>query len=117
MAATLNGDAFSLARWFQPERYANRPEDDFLREEILNDLYHAQAVAVQGDSTLVRTPLGACCIEPHPQQEGLLVFDYVSNERWERTSFWMNRSSVRDLGDVLRAASRADYDAIFVGAI
>jgi hypothetical protein len=83
MSTTLVGSAFALARWFQPERFANRPEDDYVRDEILNDL---------------------------------VEFDYVSSERWERTAFWMNESSVRDLGEALRAKPRADFDAIFVGA-
>jgi hypothetical protein len=118
MSTTLVGSAFALARWFQPERFANRPEDDYVRDEILNDLYDAEAVAVRGDTVLVRTAKGACMIEKRDVgcKSALVDFDYVSSERWERTAFWMNESSVRDLGEALRSKPRADFDAIFVGA-
>lgn len=118
MSTSVQGSVFALARWFQPERFANRPEDDFVRDEILNDLYDAEAVAVCGDTVLVRTAKGACMIEKRDAgcRSALVNFDYVSNERWERTSFWMNESSVRDLGETLRSKPRADFDAIFVGA-
>lgn len=46
------GSAFKLARWFQPERYANKPEDDFVRGEILGDLYEAEAVGITADATV-----------------------------------------------------------------
>lgn len=106
--------AFKLTRWFQPERYANRPEDDFVREEILNDLASPRAVAVTEDGTIfVETETGACAVERKPN--GLVTFDYVRNDRWERTAFWMNASSVTDLGDVFRAARRVTADEIFTG--
>lgn len=114
----MNDIAFTLARWFQMERYANRPEDDFVRDEILNDLYAAEAVAVSGDSLLVRTPNGACFVERKTVDGApLVMFDYVWNERWERTNFWMNASSVEHLGEHLLAVPRADFDSIFAGAV
>jgi hypothetical protein len=113
----ITGSAFALARWFQPERYADRPEDDFVREEILSEVYNAEACAVHDGTVLVRTPSGACCIEKiDADGSPLVTFDYVSNTNWTRTKFWMNASSVRDLGDRLRAVPRASFDALFVGS-
>jgi hypothetical protein len=109
--------AFGLARWFQTERYANRPEDDFLREEILDDLYaNGQAVACQNGTVLVRTANGAAMIERRDEQGSpLVVIDYVRHDRWERTNFWMNASSVSDLGERLRALPRESFDVLFAG--
>lgn len=114
----MHGSAFALARWFQPERYANRPEDDFVREEILGDLYAATTVAVHTDgTTLVRTPNGAAMVEAYDDRGAPLVrFDYVRHDRWERTAFDMNASSVRHLGDHLRTLPRVPFDELFVGA-
>lgn len=113
----MNGSAFSLARWFQMERYANRPEDDFVREEILTEVYQAERVAVSGKTVLVKTPNGACMIERRDVDGSPLVFfDYVENARWTRTNFWMNASSVRDLGERLRSVPTGDFNALFIGA-
>lgn len=112
---TLTGSTFALARWFQPEQYANRPEDDFVREDILNDLATADAVGIDASGTiLVRTEGGACAIDCD-ETTGLVHFDYVSNTAWTRTRFWMNAASVRDLGAALRALPRVPFDSLFVG--
>jgi hypothetical protein len=113
--------AFDLARWFQTERYANRPEDDFVREEILNDLADAEALAsglVGGvHTTLVRTPNGACMVEFRVVEGApLVLFDYVRHDRWERTKFWMNESSVSDLLARLDSVPQKAFDDLFVGA-
>lgn len=113
--SSVVGSVFALARWFQPERYADRPEDDFVREEVLSEVYRAEAVAVHDGVVLVRTPSGACSIECDDER-GLVTFDYMTNASWSRTRFWMNKSSVSDLGDILRAAPRVDFDSLFVGA-
>lgn len=108
--------AFTLARWFDLPRFANRPEDDEVREEVLNDLDAPLAVAVASDgSMIVRTRIGACSVEHRWVMDcSIVVFDHVQNDRWCRTRFWMNTSSVTDLLSRLLAAPRADEDALFV---
>lgn len=113
----MKGSAFALARWFQPERYANKPEDDFLREELLNELYDADVVAKAPDgSMLVRTPNGAAMVEKDVPADFLVNFDVVSHTNWTRTSFWMNTSSVEDLLARLDDLPEVEFDALFVGA-
>lgn len=115
---TLTGSAFALARWFGGEQYANGPQDDFTRERLLSSLYDGTHVACSGDTVLVKTPLGACMIEVERHGAGKLVhFDFVNDTTWERIRFWMNASSVEDLGAHLRTLPRADFDALFVGAV
>lgn len=111
----MNGSAFALARWFQSSRYVNRPEDDFVREEVLAEVWNAEAVGIAEDGTVfVRTPHGACAIEKITEAQ-IVNFDYVENDRWTRTTFWMNASSVRSLGERLRSVPRESADAIFLG--
>lgn len=120
--AAVEGSAFALARWFAPERYVNRPEDDFVREEVLTEIWNAEAVATSREAggkvtVWVRTPNGAAAIETRLVDESpLVVFDFVRNDRWERTNFWMNPSSVAVLGARLRNVPRVTADEIFVGA-
>lgn len=121
------GSAFSLARWFDETRYANRPEDDFIRENLLNDVENFTAVAVIDDGFIVRTPLGAATITqvsvPVPPSErvggvvpvNLMNIDHVRNDQWERTGFWMNTSSVKNLLERLAAAPHVDANALFIG--
>jgi hypothetical protein len=114
--------AFKLARWFTQADYVNGPEDGMdetgmtARERILADLYHAERVAVHGDTVLVKTPNGACMIE-RETVEGceLVTFDYVEDARWTHTAFWMNASSVTGLGDHLRTVPRAEFNDLFFG--
>lgn len=47
----------------------------------------------------------------------LVLFDHVQNDRWVHQQFWMNATSVGDLGDRLRALPRVSFDALFVGAV
>lgn len=106
---------FTLARWFQTERFANRPEDDFVREEVLGELSQAEAVAKHGDELAVKTPHGVCLIEPKEVQGSkLVVFDYVEDARWTRTNFWMNASSVDGLLAELRSVRSCGFDDLFL---
>jgi hypothetical protein len=107
---------FTLARWFQRETMANRPEDDFVREEVLSEVYRASAVGVTRSKTVfVRTPSGVCAIErKNIQGSPMLEFDFVENERWQRTMFWMNLSSLPGLGDYLRSVQRVDPNELFL---
>lgn len=107
-------NAYALARWFDIPRDASGPCDDLTRELVLDDVMHATAVAVSGDDVLARTPLGACMMRTNDDDTCPLVFfDHVRNDRWTRVTFWMNASSVRDIGNALRLAPRASLDDLF----
>lgn len=122
MATTLEGNVFSLARWFQAPVDASSATEEIgedgmdTRERILNDLYSATAVGVHDGTVLAVTPSGAAMIETDPNQPGIVVFEYVRNDRCGRTRFWMNASSVAGLGDYLRSLPRRPFDSLFVGA-
>lgn len=123
-AATLTGNVFSLARWFQAPVNANGADEEIgedgmdTRERILSDLYRATAIAIHDDGTVLAiTPNGAAMIEKKDVDGcALVVFEYVRNDRWGKTQFWMNASSVKGLGDYLRSLPRRPFDALFVGA-
>jgi hypothetical protein len=107
--------AFDLARWFTIPEDASGAGDDFIREDILGDLYaNARAVGIHEGTVLVETERGMAMIERDPRD--IVVFDYVENDRWRRVRFWMNASSVRDLGERLRALPRRPFDEMFTGA-
>lgn len=122
----MNGNVFSLARWFDVTRYANRPEDEEVRDRALFDIYEFDAVgelprdAITLEHFIVRTPRGAAIVKRVTEYANLVgvdltVFDYVRNDRWERTSFWFNTRSVSNLLDKLGDAEYVDPDALFVG--
>lgn len=117
MSTTLNGRVFDLARWFDIPIDANS-EDHPAREEILGAVWQATAVGVAGGRVIVKTPLGACIME-RAEIQGcpVVMFDHVCDDRWTRTRFWMNASSVKELGERLRQLPRAPFDALFVGAV
>lgn len=104
--------AFTLARWFTERREA----DEFLREELLGDLYGDRVVAEQNGKLIVRTLRQTCVIEREDYQGSPLVtFDSVANDRWQRVGFWFNLSSVEDLLAALRQEATADFDTLFLG--
>lgn len=123
----MRGNPFGLARWFDEARYANAPEDNYIRENVLNDIENFEAVgelSLDAPTTLkhyiVRTPLGAATIQHVTTYEDyndvdLVVFDHVRNDRWERIDFWFNASSVSDLLDRLEAAPHVNADSLFIG--
>lgn len=107
--------AFTLARWFQPEEEINGVTHDELREEILSEVQNATAIAVKGSTVLARTPRGVCAMEAKEVRGCKVVtFDMVWNDRWTRQSFWMNASSVADLGAALRTKPRVAFNTVFV---
>lgn len=100
-----------------PIKFADGPADDFLREELLNDVYLASAVAVNADRlVLAKTPRG-CCVMRVTSERGaeIVMFDHLAGD--QRVSFWMNKSSVRDLGDHLRKLPRVAWSALIVEAL
>lgn len=80
---------------------ASGPEDDFLREEILNHLMSPHGVRYEDDHVVVDVSNGIVLIRPHPT-EHVVIFDYV-DDLHKRTNFWMNTHSV---GIVLATLNR-----------
>ena len=109
------GQAFSLARWFDEVHNASGPEEEGEREAVLEDVYAAVAVAVEGKCMLAKTPKGAVMLT-REEGEGLVWFDAVSDERWERVRFWMNATSVSDLCEHLGHLPQVAFEEIFMGA-
>jgi hypothetical protein len=113
----LKGNAHSLAQWFMMPADCNRPQDDEVREKVLNEVYSFQAYAVNGDSVLLKTPNGrVMCTSKTVKGCPIVEFDWVPTGMWVRQSFWMNKSSVNDLGTKLRASpeKRRSFDELFV---
>ena len=117
MASTLNGSSFALARWFGPVEDVNGASGDFVREEILNEVYQGTRYGVRGQRVIVETPNGMAIVE-RKEISGcpVVTFDFVRNDRWTRQQFWMNLSSVLDLSNTLRKLPRVSFDELFVGA-
>ena len=116
------GSGFSLARWFQQAEDASGLCDDDKREAILNELVHdLDAFGVFEDgAVIIETTNGTCIVEVDDVSRAVF-FDYCPNDRWARTRFWMNKHSVKHIGDALRQADkdggfRCDPTALLVGA-
>lgn len=114
----------ALAVWnATPYVDANIGANDSLREMILSDAYQFSAYAVDGGHVLLVTPLGKTLVRPRVRcGVDLLEFDHLTTRnhparvaRRARVRFWMNLSSIADLGDRLRAApeKRCPFDSFF----
>lgn len=107
--------AFDLARWFQGPRDVSSatPACDEKREETLSECYKASKAAVSGSEILFRVSDGVVSAVCDPGSE-VVQFTRVYDDSWDIISFWMNKSSVRDLGALVRsrAIPRVDIDNI-----
>lgn len=108
--------SFSLARWFTESVNADKPEYEFLREELLQEeVYKATHVGVSKDKVIVKTPHGVAMVELKTVKGcKLMVFDFVRDDKWERYNFWYNLSSVKDLGDYFRTLPRVSFNDLFL---
>lgn len=94
-------------------RSLSGPEDEFLREDILDDVSKATACAVRDGQVIARTPRGACVI----RKEAIggwpvVVFDHVElieTGPFGRRTFWMNASSAAPIGERLRGLPRRHW--------
>lgn len=114
--ATLTGDAFSLAQWFDIPEDASGPTQDFIREDVLMQVSQFVAWGQGPDGhVIVHAPEGRCIIEGDADH-GIVWFDWVPRDRWGRTRFWMNRSSVAHLARALAVAQdrRRPFDELMV---
>lgn len=106
----MNVDAIQGSPWDLLDirvRWANHPTQEQARDELLNDVYRATEVAVKGDKVIAKTPLGACVMMVKDVDGSpIVVFDHIERDGWKRTSFWFNKSSVRDVGNILRKLPR-----------
>ncbi len=106
-----------MAQWFTPAVDISNEQGDFLREDLLGDIYQFTAFGVQKDKIIVHTPGGRCIIEKKVERGCPLVwFDYVVNDRWTHYKFWFNEATVKDLGDAFRKhpEKRKEFDWLFI---
>ena len=99
----------TLARWFTAPDVCNKPEDDDVREGLLEAIYAAHHVAVADSDVLVAAPRVRAFLTRFDREGVPLVgFDVVVEEvvdlPWEgggiapgRYAFWMNVDAVNDL--------------------
>jgi hypothetical protein len=112
----MNGNPYRLAQWFQIPEDRSGPADDFVREEILSEVYRFTEYAISDRAVIFRTPHGRAIAEARDNGGCPIVdFDYVPDDRVIRLRFWMNASSVADLGERLRAQpeKRRTFDELF----
>lgn len=111
----------ALAAWFDIPKDANKAEQDFVREGILNEVYQYSKFGVSicddKEVIIVETPKGRAIIEQETIQGCKLVwFDYVEKRIWSRIRFWMNLSSVEDLIHKIKSdcKKKVEFDTIFI---
>jgi len=96
--------AYDLAAWFDIPQDASGPAGDFLREEILCDLYKVQAWACEDGLVLIQGEHWRAVLETADVDGVPIVWiDAVKKEQWRRVRFWVNKHSVADLGNLLRS--------------
>ena len=113
MAGRMN----AVAQWFQQPREA---VDKFEREEMMAEASRFTRFAVRkntrkGNTVWLLTPNGRFSIDVM-DEDRVLLFTYAPNVgAAETVTFWFNASSVKHLGNALRAApeKRIDADVIF----
>jgi hypothetical protein len=111
------GNAYSLAQWFDMPRDCNASHSDEIRERILNEAYQFTAFGVFENEVLLKTPNGrVLCTAKKIQGCSVVEFDWVETRKWARVTFWMNESSVKDLGEKIRKSpeKRCSFDELFV---
>jgi hypothetical protein len=105
---------FTLARWFTTPRVVNRPEDESVREEVLNDIAQATSHGVHDRIIVVRTPRGVAVLELSTINGAHVVFvDYVQDDTPGRLEFWMNASSLGPIYQRVLAQPCVPFDQIF----
>ncbi len=110
----MSGRMNALAQWFLQEidiSTDERPVNEEMRLGILNNLYLATAVAPSGQTVFVRTPDGRAALDC---QDNMVWVDYLPNHSWSRYRFWMNASSLSDLGDTLRSKPRTTVESVML---
>ena len=102
----------ATAQWFITPNDVSQPHQDFEREEILKQVSQFTQFGVHGNVVVMKVPNGRVMMT---RDGDIIWFDAVPRGRWERLRFWMNRPSVRHIGEALRAASekRRPFDVIF----
>lgn len=105
-----------ISRFFMKPAELNKPED-FLREDLLSEAFKAQKVAVKSDGTGVAFVTDNWVVLADTKIVNgvkIVEFDFISRTaRSLRYAFFMNASSVKSLGDLLRTLPRFDYNDIF----
>jgi hypothetical protein len=116
MSGTMN----SLAVWFQEPIKADGPEDDYVRDDVLNEVtdyvwWARSSPMVNGKAQYaVLTRGGRCLID---RGERLVEFTWNRHSETVIYSFWMNLYSVMDIFEKFKKdpVNEAKYDDIFTG--
>jgi hypothetical protein len=114
------GSTHALAVWFglaTPIHPCTGSDGEATRDRILASVYAFRAFGVSGRTVIIDGPKGRTLIE-RKMAKGCPVVVFTHNDRgtWKLSTFWMNASSVRDLGDLLRAspAKRIDFMTLYI---
>lgn len=104
----------TLIKLFSNPTYLDKPINKFDREDLLGDLYaNSLSVAILSDKSIaIETPNYIFLAEV--VEDGRIVeFDALSRDRvMIRYNFWMNVSSVKDLGNKLRKLPRKTFEEL-----
>lgn len=111
-----------LTAWYATPAYACGPHDDEARCGVLGEAYRFTAYATRRADdgpalVLLETPGGRCLLETRGVAGARVVwFDYAPAGGGRRTRFWMNASSVADLGRLVRRSpARRPFADLFLG--
>lgn len=112
----MSGTSTLLSGWFAAPEMANGPEQDHIRDDILEKCFKCTAWAARGDAVIMRVDGGVVVAQVDQPLKDLVKFDYNQFPQIRRVQFWMNKSSVKDLGDHLRTLPllRVDFDSLFL---
>lgn len=107
----------NTVKWYSRPISKNGPEDDFVRDRILMQVYQAIEVAYADDKSIITRCFEGRCIVKEEMQQGcpIVTFNWVSDKDDEHVTFWMNKSSVQDLFMIFRRIPEGDFEDIFSG--
>ena len=94
----MSGSMNTLAQMFMNPREAT----EFEREEILQKALTMTSYLVEDKAVFIFTPSGYMILEPRKEDPNIIDIDWHPRDVWERIYFWMNKSSLKWLGDFLR---------------
>lgn len=118
-----------LAQWFQAAKdlSTSGTSDEFAREEYMGEMYNFThwASHKHDDGQVVvflDTPKARFAIEPIRDQKkfpGVMIVEVLPKDNWSKFEFWVNASSIADLGNQMRARKKDQVhaDKIFLGQI
>lgn len=112
----MPGSIHALAKWFQMSVDKSGSEDDFAREEVIDNVMKATHWGEEKDYFIFRSAEGRVIVE-QGNQDGtpLVFFDFVARKTTTRLRFWMNKSSVEELLERAKArAIKVPFETLFI---